>query len=403
LRNCYAVLGVEASASRAEITRAYRLGAMRWHPDRNPGREAEAEARFKELGDARAVLLDPLQRGLHDRALHEPTARHHAPQDRVPRATQRPAERPAAKPAPAMPRASGRWGAHAAAPRATGGARWLWCTGAGLLLALGVAGWWFEGRPGSSAAPAVAPSNWGALLPPAVTSYDDHSGVGVILHAALPEGSEFDRLRRDVGKPFRLQLLRTVPLPDARRLLLFVSAPSGFECAACHPLISAMVVRQRGDQGAQVLVPLQVVTTAGRDGRFSLDGEREPRLLEVGPDREGFYFTDQDGELGSSAEWTDLFAIEAERVRFLGSVPAHSETAGDGACRRDKASPCARQDTKFRFSKAPGPSGFYDILATEVDTAAARDGGAVTQRSYTLRFDGERYARLTARSPSRLD
>lgn len=47
----YAVLGVSPDATDAEITKAYREKAMRYHPDRNPG-DAEAEARMKDINAA---------------------------------------------------------------------------------------------------------------------------------------------------------------------------------------------------------------------------------------------------------------------------------------------------------------------------------------------------------------
>ena len=44
----YALLGVERSATEAEIKKAYRKLAMEWHPDRNSS--PEAEGRFKLFG-----------------------------------------------------------------------------------------------------------------------------------------------------------------------------------------------------------------------------------------------------------------------------------------------------------------------------------------------------------------
>jgi len=48
----FVVLGVETTSTDEEIKRAYRKLALRWHPDKNPGAKAEAEARFKEIGAA---------------------------------------------------------------------------------------------------------------------------------------------------------------------------------------------------------------------------------------------------------------------------------------------------------------------------------------------------------------
>ncbi len=64
-RDYYEVLGVDRQASAAELKRAYRGLAMRYHPDRNPG-DREAEERFKEIGEAYQVLSDPQRRQRYD-------------------------------------------------------------------------------------------------------------------------------------------------------------------------------------------------------------------------------------------------------------------------------------------------------------------------------------------------
>ena len=51
----YATLGVQPDATLDDIKRAYRRAAMKWHPDRNPGREAEAYAAFQEIREAKAL------------------------------------------------------------------------------------------------------------------------------------------------------------------------------------------------------------------------------------------------------------------------------------------------------------------------------------------------------------
>ncbi|MGM9588726.1 MAG: molecular chaperone DnaJ [Faecousia sp.] len=64
-RDYYEVLGVKKEASADEIKRAYRKAAMKYHPDRNPG-DKEAEAKFKEVGEAYEVLSDEGKRQRYD-------------------------------------------------------------------------------------------------------------------------------------------------------------------------------------------------------------------------------------------------------------------------------------------------------------------------------------------------
>lgn len=61
----YQVLGVSRGASQAEVKRAYRQLARKYHPDVNPGNKA-AEEKFKSLGAAFEVLSDPKKRKLYD-------------------------------------------------------------------------------------------------------------------------------------------------------------------------------------------------------------------------------------------------------------------------------------------------------------------------------------------------
>src|SRR5580765_3626721 len=62
----YKTLGVERSASDAEIKKAYRKLARQHHPDINPGNKA-AETKFKEITEAYEVLSDKDKREKYDR------------------------------------------------------------------------------------------------------------------------------------------------------------------------------------------------------------------------------------------------------------------------------------------------------------------------------------------------
>ena len=63
-KDYYATLGVPRDASADDIKRAYRKLARKYHPD--VSKEADAEAKFKELGEAYEVLKDPEKRKAYD-------------------------------------------------------------------------------------------------------------------------------------------------------------------------------------------------------------------------------------------------------------------------------------------------------------------------------------------------
>ena len=64
-RDYYEVLGVSKTATDAEIKRAYRTLAKKYHPDTNPG-DATAAEKFKEASEAYAVLSDAEKRKMYD-------------------------------------------------------------------------------------------------------------------------------------------------------------------------------------------------------------------------------------------------------------------------------------------------------------------------------------------------
>eukprot|EP00300_Choanocystis_sp_HF-7_P021797 c20898_g1_i1.p1 GENE.c20898_g1_i1~~c20898_g1_i1.p1 ORF type:complete len:357 (-),score=84.13 c20898_g1_i1:68-1138(-) len=69
-RDFYKILGVERTASVAEIKRAYRQKSLQYHPDKNPG-DKEAESKFQDVAAAYEVLSDNDKRGVYDRSGEE--------------------------------------------------------------------------------------------------------------------------------------------------------------------------------------------------------------------------------------------------------------------------------------------------------------------------------------------
>ena len=63
----YDTLGVAQDASIAEIRKAYRAAALRWHPDKNPDDRERAERKFVEVAAAYEVLSDEASRAAYDR------------------------------------------------------------------------------------------------------------------------------------------------------------------------------------------------------------------------------------------------------------------------------------------------------------------------------------------------
>lgn len=81
-KDYYQVLGVAPRASHEEIKAAYKKLAVQYHPDRNPGNTA-AEARFKEIAEAKEILLDAAHRRQYDALRMQYIAQQHVRSQRA--------------------------------------------------------------------------------------------------------------------------------------------------------------------------------------------------------------------------------------------------------------------------------------------------------------------------------
>jgi DnaJ-class molecular chaperone len=66
MKDYYQILGVAEHASEEEIRKALRKLAFKYHPDKNPGHEKEAEKKFKDINEAFGVLSDKAKRQQYD-------------------------------------------------------------------------------------------------------------------------------------------------------------------------------------------------------------------------------------------------------------------------------------------------------------------------------------------------
>lgn len=74
MKDYYGILGVPENTSQEEIRKAFRKLAFQHHPDKNPGKEKQAEEKFKEINEAFGVLGDSQKRQQYDSARKSPFA-----------------------------------------------------------------------------------------------------------------------------------------------------------------------------------------------------------------------------------------------------------------------------------------------------------------------------------------
>ncbi len=72
-RDYYEVLGLSKNASEADIKKAYRQMAIKFHPDKNPG-DPKAEEKFKEAAEAYEMLSEPNKKARYDQYGHAGTS-----------------------------------------------------------------------------------------------------------------------------------------------------------------------------------------------------------------------------------------------------------------------------------------------------------------------------------------
>ena len=80
-KDYYSILGLSKNASVEDIKKAYRKKALEFHPDKN--REANAEERFKEIGEAYEILSDSDKRPMYDRQKNPLQVSLHLPRENL--------------------------------------------------------------------------------------------------------------------------------------------------------------------------------------------------------------------------------------------------------------------------------------------------------------------------------
>jgi DnaJ-class molecular chaperone len=69
MKNYYKILGVSENATDIDIKKAYRQGALFWHPDKN--KSANAKEKFIELQEAYEILSDPNKKRVYDELIKQ--------------------------------------------------------------------------------------------------------------------------------------------------------------------------------------------------------------------------------------------------------------------------------------------------------------------------------------------
>lgn len=65
-RDYYQVLGLSKTATEADIKKAYKKLAIKWHPDKNLNNKEQAVQKFREITQAYQNLSDPEKRKIYD-------------------------------------------------------------------------------------------------------------------------------------------------------------------------------------------------------------------------------------------------------------------------------------------------------------------------------------------------